>query len=131
MRLFRALTAALILVVSLGLVLGEPDRARAQDVTDAENLADDAGGDVAAADSLLSATAARRAGIESDLAGSLTRLAQINAELTRVSVHLDGLRQSLARADSEFASISERLNIQAVDAYVRAVTLPATAVVSL
>lgn len=129
MRLFRALTAALLLVTSVGLVVGEPGPARAVEVDDAENLAEDAQRDAAAADSLLSDNAARRQGIETDLAGSLARLAEINAELTRVSVHLDGLRRSLVQADADFASASERLSIQAVDAYVRAVTLPAATVV--
>jgi peptidoglycan hydrolase CwlO-like protein len=129
MRLFRALTAALLLVLSLGFVFGEPPAARAQDVDGAEDAADAAKRGAEAAEGLLAATANHRAGIEADLATSLTRLAEINAELTRVSVHLDGLRQNLAQADIEFASVSDDLQTQAVDAYVRAVTLTGTALI--
>jgi peptidoglycan hydrolase CwlO-like protein len=129
MRLFRALTAALLLVLSLGFVFGEPPAARAQDVDGAEDAADAAQRGAEAAEGLLAATANHRAGIEADLATSLTRLAEINAELTRVSVHLDGLRQNLAQADNEFASVSDDLQTQAVDAYVRAVTLTGTALI--
>jgi peptidoglycan hydrolase CwlO-like protein len=129
MRLLRALTAALLLVLSLGFVFGEPPAARAQDVDGAEDAADAAKRGAEAAEGLLAATANHRAGIEADLATSLTRLAEINAELTRVSVHLDGLRQNLAQADIEFASVSDDLQTQAVDAYVRAVTLTGTALI--
>lgn len=128
MRLFRALTAALLLVLSLGFALGDPNRARAQGVEEAEDAAEGALRSAEAADSLLSATAVRRAGIEQELAASFALLAQINAELTRVSVRLDGLRQSLSQADADFSAVSIELHIQAVDAYVRAVTLPATAI---
>lgn len=129
MRLFRALTAAIILVLSFGLVTGESGQARAQDVATAEDAADQAQQQAAAADSLLSSTAARRAGIENDLAASLARLSAINAELTAVSVRLDGLRQSLVTADAEYGEVSDQLQVQAVDAYIRAVTIPATALV--
>jgi peptidoglycan hydrolase CwlO-like protein len=127
MRLFRALTAALFLVLSLGFVLGDPGRARAQDVDVAERAAEAAEHRANAADSLLAATANLRAGIEGELAASLASLSAINAELSRVSVQLDGLRQHLTQADVEFASVSGDLQVQAVDAYVRAVTLSGTA----
>ncbi len=129
MRLLRALSAALLLVISLALVVGEHGPARAQDVEEAEESADEARrrSDVAAG--IVDDAAERRAGIEDDLAASLTRLGEINAELTRVSIRLDELRHALAMADTDLAGLTEDLNLQAIDAYIRAVAVPAAVVV--
>lgn len=129
MRLFRALSAALTLIISVSLVVGESGPARAQEIEDAEDDASDARRRADQAAGLLSEAAGRRAGIEDELAASLTRLAELNAELTRASIHLDALRQSLALADSDLAGVNEDLTIQAVDAYVRAVTISAASVI--
>ena len=128
MRLLRALSVVLLLAVTSWLVIGEHDAARAQSVDDAEQKADQAADEAEAARSLLSDSASARAGIEDELADSLVRLADLNAELSRVSSELDQLRQHLALADIELESISEALTTQAIDAYVRAVSVPATAV---
>lgn len=130
MRLLRALSAALILVSSLGLVVaGEPETARAQKVDEAADGADAARERAEEAESLLSEAASRRAGIEDELAASLTRLTEIGAELTRVSVRLDELRQAVTKADEDLAVVNDNLTFQAVDAYVRAVTISAASVV--
>lgn len=129
MRLLWALSAALILAITLGLVVGGPGAARAQSVDEAEQSADDARRRAERASSLLTETASVRAGVEDELAASLTRLAQLNAELSRVANHLDDLRQALGRADTDLATLSESLTLQAVDAYVRAVTMPAATVI--
>ncbi|HEX2153942.1 MAG TPA: transglycosylase SLT domain-containing protein [Acidimicrobiia bacterium] len=129
MRLLRALSAALILFILLGLVFAGPGPARAQDVDQAREDAATAGDRADRAASLLSETASRRAGIEEELAASLTRLARLSDELTRVSVRLDELRQSLAIADTNLSDVNQDLTLQAVDAYVRAVTISAASVV--
>lgn len=129
MRLLRALSAALLLVISLGLVVGEPGSARAQEVDEAEADADDAARRAERAATLLSEAQAQRAGVEDELAISLERLSEINARLTSVSVQLDGLRQSVAKADSDLAAITQDLTVQAVDAYVRAVATPAATLI--
>lgn len=130
MRLLRALSAALILVSSLTLVVaGEHQTARAQEVDEAEEEADAARDRVNEAASLLSEASSRRTGIEDELAASLTRLSELGAELTRVSVHLEELRQAVMKADEELAVVNDHLRLQAVDAYVRAVTLSAASVV--
>ena len=129
MRLFRALSAALILCLSVGLVWSGPSPARAVDLASAEDQADAARRRADQAKSLLSDAISRRAGIEDELALSLTRLAELNAELTRVSVHLDELRLAVEQADAELEAIDHNLNLQAVDAYVRAVASSAATVV--
>lgn len=128
MRLLRALSAALLLIVSLGFAIGEAEPARAQSVEDAEQNAADARQDARQAESILSDAANGRAGIEDELAASLTRLTELNAELTRVAIHLDGLRKALSVADQDLETLDQDLNTSAIDAYVRAVAAPATAV---
>jgi len=130
MRLFRALSAALVLCLSLALVWSGPSPARATDVDSAEDRADSARRRAAQAQSLFSDAAARRAGIEDEFAASLTRLAELNAELSRVSVRLDELRLAVQAADAELETINQNLNLQAVDAYVRVVGLSAANVVA-
>lgn len=129
MRFLRALSAALLLATSLGFVLGEPEAARAGTVEEAEEDAEESRQQVEQANSLLETAASQRAGIEDDLLTSMARLSELNAELTRVSVNLDELRLALALADTDLAALSEDLTMQAVDAYVRAVALPAAAVI--
>lgn len=129
MRFLRALSAALLLTTSLGFVLGEPGAARAGTVEEAEEEAAESKRQVEQANSLLEAAASQRAGIEDELLASMAHLSELNAELTRVSVRLDELRVALALADTDLATLSEDLTMQAVDAYVRAVTLPAAAVI--
>jgi hypothetical protein len=131
MRLFWALSAALLLAISLALVVGEPGEARAQEVDEAEEDAERARRRADAAAGILDDEVERRDGIEDDLATSLTRLSEINAELTRVSIRLDGLRQALTTADTDLARLNDDLNIQAVDAYIRAVAVPAAVVVGI
>src|SRR5690606_19577962 len=125
----RALSAALILCLSVGLVWSGPSPARAVDLASAEDQADAARRRADQAKSLLSDAISRRAGIEDELALSLTRLAELNAELTRGSVHLDELRLAVEQADAELEAIDHNLNLQAVDAYVRAVASSAATVV--
>src|SRR5690606_17240662 len=60
---------------------------------------------------------------------SMAELGRLNAELSRLSVHLDELRAAVARADTDLGSITDDLTMQAVDAYVRAVSTPAAAVI--
>lgn len=130
MRHLRAVVVALLLTSSLGLVVvGEPPTARAQDVSEAEDAAEDAEQQADAADGLLSDAVERRSGLEDDLAATLVRLSEINAELTRVSVELEDLRESLTLTDDELEQIDETLQLQAIDAYVRAVETPGVAVV--
>ncbi|HLU31549.1 MAG TPA: transglycosylase SLT domain-containing protein [Acidimicrobiia bacterium] len=129
MRLLRALSAALVLTLSLVFVADGQATARAADVDGAENEADRARRRAAQADSLLSAAASRRAGIEAELAASFVRLGELNSQLSRVSVRLDDLRQAVERAETTLAGLSDDIAIQAVDAYVRAVTVSAASVV--
>ncbi|MFP3916132.1 MAG: transglycosylase SLT domain-containing protein [Actinomycetota bacterium] len=129
MRLFRALSAALVLVSCMLVLVAEPGPARAQDIQEAEEEADTAREQAEEAASLLSDAASRRAGIEDELAASLTRLSELGAELSRVSVQLDDLRSAVERANEELATLGQSLTVQAVDAYVRAVTAPAASVV--
>ncbi len=128
MRLLRAASVVFLLVISLAFVLTERAPAFAQTTTEAEAEADGAERRASAADGLLSDALERRAGIEDDLAESITTLNRINAELTRVSVELDSVRIALATAEAEMASLSETLTTHAVDAYMRAVGLPAASV---
>lgn len=129
MRFLRALSAALLLATSLGFALGEPGTARAGTVEEAEEEAAESRQRVEQANRLIETAASQRAGIEEELLASMARLSELNGELTRVSVHLDELRLALALADTDLASLNEDLTMQAVDAYVRAVTLPAAAVI--
>lgn len=129
MRLFRALTAAIVLIVSIGLVIGESPEARAQDVGGAEEAAEVAEQAAAAAHSLLSEAATRRTGIEADLATSLARLTDLNARLTELSVDLDAVRQLVVQAEGNLRQVADALEVQAVDAYMRAIAIPATALV--
>jgi septal ring factor EnvC (AmiA/AmiB activator) len=129
MRLFRALGAALVLSLSLGLVLSGPFQARAADMERAEDQAEAARRRADQAKSFFAEAAAVRAGIEDELAASLTRLAELNAELTRVSIRLDELRIAVEQADADLATINENLSLQAVDAYIRAVSTSAATVV--
>src|SRR5690606_18789683 len=122
MRLHRALSAALVLALSLMFVADGQSTARATDVDQAENEAETA--------RHRAAQAARRGGIEAELAGSLVRLGELSAELSRVSVRLDDLRQAVERSEGTLANISDDIAVQAVDAYVRAVTVSAASVVS-
>lgn len=128
MRLLWALSAALVLVVSLVLVTGRQPPARAQ-VDEAEQDADAARRRADEAASLLSNAAAFREGLEDELAASLTRLSELGAELSRVAVRLEDLRQRLARADEEITAVNGDLAVQAIDAYVRAVSISAASVV--
>lgn len=131
MRLFRAVSAALLLATAIGFVVsGEPVTARAQDVGEAEDTAEQAEERAEQAQSLLSEVAGRRAGLEDELADAIVRLSEINAELTRVSVELEELRSFLAQTESELAAIDEQLHVQAVDAYVRAVGVPTASVMA-
>lgn len=129
MRFLRALSAALLLATSLGFALGEPGAARAGTVEEAEEEAAESRQRVEQANRLIETAASQRAGIEEELLASMARLSELNGELTRVSVHLDELRLALALADTDLATLNEDLTMQAVDAYVRAVTLPAAAVI--
>lgn len=129
MRFLRALSAALLLMTSLLLVLGEDSPARAQSVDEAEEDAERLRRQAEKADSLLSSTASRRSGIEDELLASMAELGRLNGELSRLSVHLDELRVAVARADTDLGSITDDLTMQAVDAYVRAVSTPAAAVI--
>ncbi|HSJ33494.1 MAG TPA: transglycosylase SLT domain-containing protein [Acidimicrobiia bacterium] len=129
MRFLRALSAALLLMTSMLLVLGEDSPARAQSVDEAEEDAERLRRQAEEADSLLSSTASRRSGIEDELLASMAELGRLNAELSRLSVHLDELRVAVARADTDLGSITDDLTLQAVDAYVRAVSTPAAAVI--
>lgn len=129
MRFLRALSAALLLMTSLLLVVGEDPPARAQSVDEAEEDAERLRRQADEADSLLSSVAGRRAGIEDELLASMAELGRLNAELSRLSVHLDELRTAVARADTELGTIGEDLTMQVVDAYVRAVSAPAAAVI--
>lgn len=129
MRLLRALSAALLLSISFALVVGGPGEARGQEVDEAEEDAEQARQRADAAAGLVDDEAERRAGIEDELASTLTRLSAINAELTRVSIHLESLREFLSTADADLAGLNDDLNLQAVDAYIRAVAVPAATVI--
>jgi hypothetical protein len=129
MRFLRGLSAALLLAISLVLANGGERPARAQSVEEAEQAAERSRLQADQAASLLSAAASRRAGIEEQLLASMARLGQLNAELRRLSVHLEELRAAVARADTELTAINDTLTMQAVDAYVRAVAAPAAAVI--
>ncbi|MGA7271066.1 MAG: transglycosylase SLT domain-containing protein [Acidimicrobiia bacterium] len=131
MRLLRTLSVLLLLASILGLVFGGQGSARAQSVEDARQKADQAQQRAEEAHSLLSETANNRAGIEDDLAASLVRLSQLNAELSTVSSELDDLRRNLAQADLELTSLADDLSSQAVDAYVRAVSVPGAVVLGV
>ncbi len=131
MRLLRTLLVVLLLASTLGLVVGEQGLARAQSVEDAQQNADQAHQQAQEAHSLLSDSANKRAGIEDDLAASLVRLTQLNAQLSSVSSELDDLRQNLAQADLELSSLADSLKSQAIDAYVRAVGVPGAAVLGV
>lgn len=128
MRLLRALSAALLLSISLALVVGGPGEARGQEVDEAQEDAERARQRADAAAGLVDDEAERRAGIEDELAATLTRLSEINGELTRVSIRLESLRESLSTADADLAALNDDLNLQAVDAYIRAVAVPAATV---
>lgn len=125
MRLLRAISVLLLLVASLAFVVGEDVAARAQTVDEAERATDAARIQADAAAGILREAASTRAGIEDDLAASIVRLGEINAELSRVSVELDEIRTRLASSEGAIASIGEALSTQAVAAYIRAVTVPA------
>jgi septal ring factor EnvC (AmiA/AmiB activator) len=129
MRILRALSAALLLVTSVLLVVGEDSPARAQSADEAEEDAERLRRQAEEADSLLSSAAGRREGIEDELLASMAELGRLNAELSRLSVHLDELRVAVARADADLGTITDDLTMQAVDAYVRAVSAPAAAVI--
>lgn len=130
MRLYRAVSVVLILVFSIGVLLSDRWPASAETPEQAEDRAEAARQGAAAASGLLAGAVEHRAGIEDDLAASIMRLSEINAELTRVSVELDSLRVILARAEAELASISASLTDKAVDAYTRAVALPASSLMT-
>ncbi|CAN5846155.1 hypothetical protein BH23ACT5_BH23ACT5_09380 [soil metagenome] len=125
MRLLRAASVVLFLLISFAFVSSERVPAFAQSTGEAEEMAEAAEREAAAADGLLSDTMELRAGIEDELAESIAELSRLNAELSRVSVELDSIRLILATAETELASISETLAARAVAAYMRAVGLPA------
>ena len=131
MRLLRALSAALLLSISLALVVGGPGEARGQEVDEAQEDAERARRRADAAAGLVDDEAERRAGIEDELATTLTRLSEINAELTRVSIHLESLREFLSTADADLVGLNDDLNLQAVDAYIRAVAVPAATLIGV
>lgn len=131
MRLVRTSTVLLLLLASLALVYSGPEFARAQTVDDAEEAADDAARRADAASGILSDTADRQSSVEGELADSLTRLTEINAELTRIGIQLDDTRARVVLAEATAQDLDRQLDQHAVDSYMRALSTPGAALLSI
>lgn len=123
MRILRALSVGLVLALAMSTAVFGGGSAYAQDVGDAERRANEAAG-------LVDEAVANRAEIELQLATTLSRINDLSAELSIVSAGLDRVAEQIGFADVELVTIQDDIEIQAVDAYMTALAMPAISFVN-
>jgi peptidoglycan hydrolase CwlO-like protein len=130
MRALRILSASLLLVVTAIMPTLGPTAALAQTVDDAKQTAEDAGRRAEAASGLVDDALANRAEIEVQLAESISRVSDLSAELTTVSVGIEKLHEQIGFADAEMSGLQDAIETQAVDAYMNAVAAPSVTLIN-
>lgn len=130
MRPIRALSILLALVVALPLLLVDVSLVRAQEADQTEEEAESAARRAEVASGLVSEAVANREAIELELAATLSRLNDLAAELSAVSNALTKVDEQIAFADAELIAIEQAIELQAVDAYMNAIGIPAMSFVS-
>jgi peptidoglycan hydrolase CwlO-like protein len=130
MRALRILSASLLLVVTSIVPTLGPTAALAQSVDDAKQTAEDAGRRAEAASGLVDEAVANRAEIETELADSISRVSDLSAQLTTVSVGIEKLHEQIGFADAEMSGLQDAIESQAIDAYMNAVAAPSVTLIN-
>jgi hypothetical protein len=131
MRALRSLTLlALLSTFALGVAVADHHPAHAQTVDESEEEAEVAERQAEVAAGLVDTAVARRAGIESELAISITRISDLSAQLSAVSSDLDSLKAQIAFGDAELTGIEAEIETHAVDAYMDALVGPGVSFVN-
>jgi hypothetical protein len=99
-------------------------------VDDAERAATEAEQQAGAANGLVDDAIAARSGIETELAASMARLDELAEELSSVAAGVDRLQGQIGFADVELLGIKAAIETQAVDAYMRALSVPGVSFVN-
>ncbi|HLF59970.1 MAG TPA: transglycosylase SLT domain-containing protein [Acidimicrobiia bacterium] len=124
MRCRRTLTSLLALALVAAALAGTAPRARAQSVDDAEQTASKAKEQAGAAAGLVDTAIAERSEIETELAASMVRLNELAEQLSSVAAGVDRLQGQIGFADAELSGIESDIEVQAVDAYMTALSVP-------
>jgi peptidoglycan hydrolase CwlO-like protein len=124
MRALRIPSLTLTVAVAVVALTVGGRNAFAQTIDDAEQEAETAQQQAEVAAGLVDAALAERGEIEAELAVSMTRINDLAAELSRVSLSLDTLRTQIGFADTELSGIQDALEVHAVDAYMTALVSP-------
>jgi septal ring factor EnvC (AmiA/AmiB activator) len=130
MRLVRALSLPLAVGLAVSALSFYGSEARAESHGEAEEDAETAGQRAEVASGLVDAAVANRTGIETELALTIAQISDLAAQLSEVSVGLDRLRGQIGLADAELDDIEASIEVQAVDAYMTALTFPGVSFVS-
>lgn len=130
MRSSRLTSILLALSLLVTVVFVDGGQAMAQSVEDAEDAADDARRQAEVADGLVDDAVEARAGIEDELAASITRVNDLTAQLSIVGAGVDRMSEQLGFADVELAGIQDQIETQAVDAYMTVVGSPSVSLVN-
>lgn len=130
MRPLRTLSLAVTVAIAAALILPGNGSARAQSTEEAERRAEEAAERADVAAGLVDTAVAERVEIELQLAASITRLNDLAAELSRISATVDRLSAQIGYTDAELSGIQAELEIQAIDAYMTALTMPGAAFVN-
>lgn len=125
-RVALALSVLALLAVTIPIGVGT---ARAQTVSEAEDGVEQARRQVDDAYDVVSEAVADRDAVEGELFDALKRYDRAVRAVAEANGRLDTVAQALARAEAGAAGVSEALRDQAVQAYVEAVTNPASMVV--
>lgn len=125
----RAGLALSVLALLAALVPAGVSPARAQTISEAEEEADAARRQVDEAYRVVSEAVADRDAVESELFDALVRYQAAVRAVADANGRLDTVAQALARAEAGAVGVADALRDQAVQAYVEAVTNPASMVV--
>lgn len=121
-----AISAVLVSLLLAGLGLA----AVAQSVDEAESEAEEAARRAQAASGLIDEAVADRERIEHQLAEGIARLNDLSAEFSVVAAGLDRLQGQITFATGELTGVEADLEVQAVDAYMSALSAPGVTFVS-
>lgn len=124
MRCRRSFSSLLAIILAAAVFTGGVPRARAQSVDDAEQAAVEAEEQAEVAAGLVDDAIAERSQIETELATSIVRINELAEQLSSVAAVVDRLQGQIGFADAELSGIESDIEIQAVDAYMTALSAP-------
>jgi hypothetical protein len=130
MRCGRTLSSLLVVTLALAVLAGTGPQAGAQSVEDTEQAAGNAEERAEAAAGLVDSAIAERSEIETELAASMVKLNELAEQLSSVAAGVDRLQGQIGFADAELSGIEADIEIQAVDAYITALSVPGVTFVS-